>query len=413
MTSHTKLPSGNYQVISRYIDPMTGERKKATLVYKNNTAKDREVAEQELLKKIQRIIKKKSFLNDYKIESFGELTEAWLASWQATVSTTTFKREKLVLSRIMENIHKDTPIQKMTPLYIEQLLTKYQLNHEASYATMRHIKSTLNKVFKYAVKQGSLVTSPMTFVEITMTREKRMAPMVRRAKKYLESHELRAFLTELYEHHSEIYYYLTLFLIYSGVRIGEASTLTERDIFFDKNSVSITKCLVQEAGQFRYTAPKSLHAIRTILLPPVAMDAIKNALQISKELDEENLKHPGKKFVASDAVFRTRFGSPISSHSFGKIVRQVQSQLVMNGKEKYGFNWMKQATPSSFRFSIISYLKDVKEIDANSLQYFAGHADIRTTLGIYAQETNSGKETILNEMIRWDEGGNEMNFRLN
>ena len=78
MASHVKLPSGNYQCISRYTNPLTGKRTKITLTYSGSTRKAQRNAERELEDKIDRILEEYEYAQPDRILRFSQLVEKWL-----------------------------------------------------------------------------------------------------------------------------------------------------------------------------------------------------------------------------------------------------------------------------------------------------------------------------------------------
>ncbi|EOL42967.1 hypothetical protein RV11_GL003213 [Enterococcus phoeniculicola] len=405
MVSHTKLPSGNYQVLTRYTDPLTGQRKKATVTYVGTTRKAKRNAERLLDEKVDELISERQYDVKERITTFKELADHWFEFWQVGVSPQTKKREELVLRRVNEIIEPDILVNRMTPLLLEHLLNDYQQTYDSSYSTMIHIKSTLNKIFRFSVKHGLLNYTPMSAVELNMTREKRQEVRKKRKKKYLEPYELNAFFSEIKKRLNQNYFYLTVFLVYSGVRIGEAGALTKDDFDFTKNTVSITKNLLHECG-YVYGPPKTEESERTILLPNNAMKIVKQAIRSSEELTTRYTKRPWKTYVATESIFRTLSGAPITSQSFRGVIARVERSLLSNCETLYGFKWVKHVTPHSFRYINITYLKDSEGVDIKAVQSHVGHVDIQTTLGIYAQSSLVGEKKLVAAMEKWDEGEN-------
>ena len=141
-----------YQAIDRYVDPLTGKRKKATVTFMSNTPRGRRQAERDFEDKIDDLINQRQDMYDEsRLKTFGELRDAWLEQWAPTVASDTFEREKVVLKRVAELIDDDVLIEKMTPLLIEKFLADCRKKYNLSITTMRYIKSVLSKIFDFAV----------------------------------------------------------------------------------------------------------------------------------------------------------------------------------------------------------------------------------------------------------------------
>jgi len=224
---------------------------------------------------------------------------------------------------------------------------------------MAHIKSTLNKVFAHGVLYNVIPVSPMTAVTLRVSLEKKKAVKKRKDEKFLVEHELSAFMNEMYKRRNCNYYDLCVFLLYSGLRIGEAVDITEDDINFEKNLVDVNKTLINhdmQKGRWHYDEPKTVYSERIVRLPQVAMDALQRVLDRSDELDEYVKTKPFKNYMKMPSIFRTEYGAPITSHSFREIIGRCQKELQDHCEERYGFKWVKNVTPHSFRIINITYL---------------------------------------------------------
>ena len=87
----------------------------------------------------------------------------------------------------------------------------------------------------------------------------------------------------------------------------------------------------------------------------MACDAILRAILRSEEFDRYAIENPCEAFTFSESVFRTEYGSPITSHSFREVLAHVETDLIKNCEDRYGFKWTKHVTPQSFRHMHITY----------------------------------------------------------
>lgn len=49
-------------------------------------------------------------------------------------------------------------------------------------------------------------------------------------------------------------------------------------------------------------------------------------------------KHPCPAFTHSESVFRTEYGSPITSSTFRQILKRIEGKLLTNCLSDYGFS---------------------------------------------------------------------------
>lgn len=82
-----------YVANERYVDPLTGKKKRASVVYHSNTVRARRQAERELIDKIDLIIsKKQGVFKSSTLLTFDDLKRNWFETWKTTVKPQTIKR---------------------------------------------------------------------------------------------------------------------------------------------------------------------------------------------------------------------------------------------------------------------------------------------------------------------------------
>ncbi|HEW9720593.1 TPA: site-specific integrase [Streptococcus pneumoniae] len=398
-----------YQVVEKYKDPLTGKWKSVTVSYTRNTSRARKQAEREVLDKIDRLTT--SFESQFSpelITTFGELKENWFQTWCVSVKPQTIQRELLVMKRLGKIIGDDFLLDRITPLLMKKSLNKYLEIYDASPSTMTHIKSTCNKIFNHGVLYNVIKFSPMTAVKLDISLEKRRKAKERHDSKFLEVHELHAFFDVLSQCRNANYYDLAIVLLLTGIRISEAAFLPS-DIDFEKGILHIDKALQYhclKVEQFHFDTTKTLNSIREVALPEAASEAIKRTIQRNKEFDAYMEKHPCPAFTHSESVFRTEYGSPITSSTFRQILKRIEGKLLTNCLSDYGFKWVKHVTPHSFRHMHISYLQSNEmHIAVKDIMTRVGHANFETTMG-YTHNINRSQENTVKALNQFVENHN-------
>ncbi|MDU3189229.1 MAG: site-specific integrase [Streptococcus mitis] len=398
-----------YQVVEKYKDPLTGKWKSVTVSYTKNTSRARKQAEREVLDKIDRLTT--SFESQFSpelITTFGELKENWFQTWCVSVKPQTIQRELLVMKRLGKIIGDDFLLDRITPLLMKNSLNKYLEIYDASPSTMTHIKSTCNKIFNHGVLYNVIKFSPMTAVKLDISLEKRRKAKERHDSKFLEIHELHAFFDVLRQCRNANYYDLAIVLLLTGIRISEAAFLPS-DIDFEKGILHIDKALQYhclKVEQFHFDTTKTLNSIREVALPEAASEAIKRTIQRNKEFDAYMEKHPCPAFTHSESVFRTEYGSPITSSTFRQILKRIEGKLLTNCLSDYGFKWVKHVTPHSFRHMHISYLQSNEmHIAVKDIMTRVGHANFETTMG-YTHNINRSQENTVKALNQFVENHN-------
>lgn len=315
------------------------------------------------------------------------------------------KREELVIDRLSELIADDILLEKITPLLIQNCLNEYREKYHSTHSTMQHIKCTLNKIFDYGVLHNVIAFSPSRVVKLSATVEEKRAKKIRLEKKFLDEREVKALLSELKGRRNQNYYDLALFLIGTGCRIGEASALTESDIDFENHLVTIDKSLQAHAlkvDNFYLDTTKTKAGERVEQLPEFVIEAIKRVIKRNKQFDKHIENFPSEVFRKSDFLFKTEYGAPITSHSFREILGRINKVLQIECREKYGFEWIKNAVPHSFRHIHITVLRNDPTVPLKEVQARVGHVQVETTNG-YTHLMNDSQEKSVEAISRFVE----------
>ncbi|KXT62808.1 site-specific integrase [Lactococcus sp. DD01] len=393
-----------YVATERYVAPLTGKKKRASVVYHTNTARARRQAERDLMDKIDEIIsKKQGFFKGSSMTTFKELKTSWFNVWQTTVKPQTIKREILVIRRLAELIADDILLENITPLLIQNCLNEYREKYQSTHSTMQHIKCTLNKILDYGVLHNAIPFSPSKVVKLNATVEEKRAKKQRLEQKFLDEQEVRVFLSELKQRRNQNYYDLALFLIGTGCRIGEASALTVSDIDFENRLVTIDKSLQAHdlrVDDFYLDTTKTEAGERIEQLPEFVIQALKRVIERNKYFEEYMENFPSRSFRKSEFLFRTEYGAPITSHSFRQILGRVNKYLRLECKEKYGFDWTKNAIPHSFRHIHISVLRNDPTVPLKEVQDRVGHVQEATTNG-YTHLMSISQQKSVNAISRF------------
>lgn len=325
------------------------------------------------------------------VRTFGELKTSWLETWSVSVKPQTVKRETFVIERLGEIIGDNYLLERLTPLLMKKCLTTYMEKYNASQSTMLHIKSTCNKVFNHGVLYNIIQFSPMSVIKLETPLEKK------REARFLEIHEIRAFFETLSRRRNPNYYDLAIVLLFSGLRIGEAA-FTKEDFDAERGVLHIDKALRYhdlKVSEFYFDETKTINADSEVALPKVPCDAILRAIERSEDFDRYAIENPCEAFTFSESVFRTEYGSPISSHSFREALARVETELIKNCEERYGFKWTKHVTPHSFRHMHITYLQsEGMSVAIKGIMERVGHANYETTMLYTHHQGASQDQTI-------------------
>lgn len=214
---------------------------------------------------------------------------------------------------------------------------------------------------------------------------------------------MQVLLKELRHRRNPAYLDLTLFLLATGCRIGEASALREADIDFENKLVNIDKSLQShdlKVEEFYEDTTKTEAGERIEELPAFAIEALRRCVQRNVNFAQRREIFPSDAFHDSKALFQTEYGSPITSHSYRELLGRINRDLKKNCVERYGFEWEKNVIPHSFRHIHISVLRDDPTVSLKEVQKRVGHVQAETTNG-YTHLTHTNKEKSVEAISRF------------
>jgi integrase len=189
----------------------------------------------------------------------------------------------------------------------------------------------------------------------------------------LTADERRHFLGICDSHRSGLW---ILTLLYTGIRPGESAALRWKDVDFKKKQLSIVQALKRDGT---LGDPKTKAGFRKIPVPDFLLGRL--------------LEARGEPF---DFVFKTKRGKPLYldyfDHEWDNIVKIVDKS--MGGREITGMGkekvWIRaiaeDITLYSLRHSYCTWLQDIG-IPVNVAAEYMGHDDVKTTLGIYTDNS--------------------------
>jgi integrase len=245
----------------------------------------------------------------------GAYLQAWLANPHGLANKTAERYRQLARYQILPHLGM-VPLQQLRPAHIvdwhAKLLAGGGVSGRAlAPRTVFHAHCLLNHALERAL-QGEIITRNVAHAV-------RPPRVEAREVRSLKADEITAVLTALADHP---FYPLVVVALSSGARRGELLGLQWGDVDFAGGTIRIERSLEQAGSALQCKRPKSRHGVRTIALPAVAVEALKDHHR--KMLERRLLLGQGKP-AADTFVFTTFDGDPIRPDSlsrwWGDIVR--------------------------------------------------------------------------------------------
>lgn len=364
-----------------YFDPKTGYYRKR-LKLRDGTYKDvRAKSKEELRKKLYDLetAQRMGIVLDDKT-TVAELATQWYDNRKDRWS---YSRKSDYVNAI--NVHicpyiGGMLVKEVKPEHCQMVLSK--MAHLSNSMQAKTV-STLKQIFECAEENGLIFRSPCSKLKAAGARSKEKTPLTpEQSKALLEATRgTRAYL-------------FIMLGLYAGLRREEICGLRWVDVDLTSKPPHLT---VNNAVRFEGTkgvfpSPlKTSAAHRTIPLPAVLATALAKEKKQTKSI-----------FVIPAANGGN--ATPQTVKNLMKIVERRQEvnvvpldqgdvELPRGPKIERTLDF--KVTPHLLRHTYLTRLCESGELDIKKIQYLAGHADIKVTLGIYCHVTNNRPEQLI------------------
>ncbi len=341
---------GKIKYTERYKDPLTQKDKKVSITLDGkDTAANRKIAQAELAKKIERIMP--ALGNDN--TTLDTLFAAYMAYQEKTVKPSTSVRNRRTLSHLLDLFGHDAIVNNLTSQYIKDVL----LSHDYAPGTMNEYIRRFKAMISWGYENDYCDNTDL----IKKLKGFKDVPHREKIKdKYLETEELKALLDYMRNTHKMQWYYLTLFLSLSGLRIGEAIALEDSDV--DDMYVHVTKSY--DVVNHIITSPKTITSTRDVFIQPELEAMLKEYRLWSKQ----NKLQTG---IGTTHLFYHASGDRMSYGAYNKYLREV-SESVLGRK----------IIPHTLRHTHASMLM-ANGVDIDTISRRLGHDNSAITREIY------------------------------
>jgi integrase len=244
----------------------------------------------------------------------------------------------------------------LTPQDVTRLINK-KLQSGQSPTTALYVKRVLGMGLKHAMMWGELGRNVATLVP---------SPKIEREEvRALSPEETRQFLAVLKGDRTEALFVVATSL---GLRLGEVLGLSWDDVDLEGQKLSVRKQLQRIGGKLVRTEPKTRRSRRTIGLPSIAVDALRE--HRIRQFEERLIA--GERWVDTGLIFTTTIGTPFEQRN----VRRHLDQLL----DRVG---LPHINPHALRHTAASLLL-AQGVHPRVIMETLGHSQISTTMNLYA-----------------------------
>lgn len=337
------MPNGKVRFFESYLDPMTRERKRTSVVMEKNTSATRKKASELLGARIRRLEGRAYEQNHLTLQ---ELAEAYRASRAAVLREQTIASHMWTINGALDVLGRKTVASDLTAGYVLRMFDACPQSAVWKNEKIKRFKTMMRWAYRMDL------VGPVDWLQKIPRYEDNVK--ARREKKYLEPEELAALLERM-----DVTYHrqLTLFLALTGLRIGEALALRPEDVDLDGRQIHVTKTYVP-----------SLQADG-----PTKTDGSTRDVYIQSELVPliEEI-HPGTYFFDH--------GGRLGYDTYRKYLRETSEKAIG-----------RRVTPHVLRHTHTSLLA-AQGVPIETISRRLGHQDTKLTLEIYMHVTRQLQE---------------------
>ena len=264
------------------------------------------------------------------------------------------------------------------------------MNQHLQINTLESINTVLRPAFQLAVRDDIIRKNPVdgAYCEI-----KKRNGGSRKTRRALTVEQQRAFMGYVSKNPFFYHWYpLFMFLLGTGCRIGEAIGIRWEDVDLEKRIININHSLTyyQRADdsykcEFRVSEPKTEAGVRLIPMMQSVYEVLKD--EYERQTEEgfcvENVDG------MTNFIFTNRFGGPHNPAAVNRVIKRIvdahnAEEEVLAKKQKRGPVIIPKFSCHIFRHTFASRFCE-NETNVKVIQEVMGHADVSTTMNIYAE----------------------------
>lgn len=256
--------------------------------------------------------------------------------------------------------------------------------------TVDCIHTVLHQLFEMAVEDDYLRYNPSDNALKELRKAHNADTKKKKSLTVEEQKIFESFLMKQGQYHR--WYPIFETMLWTGMRVGEATGLRWQDIDFDRGIININHTLVfyskRENGNctFAINTPKTAAGERYIPMLP----AVREALLMEKQFQQE-LEISCKAVVDgyTDFVFLNRFGECQHQGTLNKALRRIirDCNFEILDKDKSGEPiLLPKFSNHTFRHTFATRMCEAN-VNVKAMQSVLGHADYDTTMDIYVDST--------------------------
>lgn len=262
--------------------------------------------------------------------------------------------------------------------------------------SMEIIHTIIHPVFTLAVRDNYIRINPAAGAMADIKKSHNWEKPKRHALTIREQETFVSYMAQ----HKTYSHWLSLFtvLLGTGGRIGEITGLRWEDCDFEAGIIHINHNMVyrkfdgEEKAMFHIVTPKTSAGIRIIPM----LSEVRKALE--DEYERQKITGFNESIVDgyTGFIFKNRYGDPMSAHNVNRAIDRIcneynEEETILADKEGREPFLIRHFSVHNLRHTFCTRFCE-NESNIKVIQEIMGHADIETTMNIYAEATEQKKK---------------------
>lgn len=262
--------------------------------------------------------------------------------------------------------------------------------------SMEIIHTIIHPVFTLAVRDNYIRINPAAGAMADIKKSHNWEKPKRHALSVREQDTFISYMAQ----HKTYSHWLSLFtvLLGTGGRVGEITGLRWEDCDFEAGIIHINHNMVyrkfdgEEKAMFHIVTPKTSAGIRIIPM----LSEVRKALE--DEYERQKITGFNESIVDgyTGFIFKNRYGDPLSAHNVNRAIDRIcneynEEETILADKEGREPFLIRHFSVHNLRHTFCTRFCE-NESNIKIIQEIMGHADIETTMNIYAEATEQKKK---------------------
>lgn len=336
-----------------------------------NVPKAVELRKKHLSKTNVDIINKDISLTDY--------IDLYLEKKKKSIRDTTYSTY-LCRGKTIQKYFGNMKIKDINKRYYEDFFESLINGQEMGSRTIKDTRLLLSQVLDQAEKEGLILVNPIKNVVVNYNMALKQNRSRSSDDNFFSIEEAHNFLQIVKDHELGNLFYVTLFY---GLRREEVLGLRWSSINFERRILTINHTVTKGTKVNHLDLTKSKYSCRSYPIPDEFYEMFKSI----KETENTNRQLFGDCYHENDYVFKNPDGSLYHPDSVSKRFRKI---ITRNPELPQGMTF------HGLRKSCVSLLVE-RGNNIKSIQEWVGHADINTTLKIYALVKSKEAHNVISD----------------